>query len=524
MTAAPGIGYVPDWLPKATPAAAPAAPKVTAPPRRPRGRTASYDAAQTNPTDRHHWTAADDQSAAAANSPEVRAVLRRRSRYECANNGYLNGLIQTLAHDLIGSGPRLQLAFPDDAGDPTRLYELAREVEKAFAAWSRAVGLADKLRVMHEAQLRDGEAFAVLVTNPAVPHPVKLDLSLVECDRVCDPTWAADPTPGDGISYDAAGNPTSYKILKNHPGDLVFPPLFAAEGDYDVIPARLVLHWFRCDRPGQLRGVPTSTPMLPLGSQLRRYTLATLTSAEYAASVAGIVYTDAPPPGEEPAEFAAFDEVEVVRGKLLTMPNQWKMNQLTAEQPTSSYPEFKHEILNEMGRPFNAPFNVIAGNSSGYNYSSGRLDHQIYHRSAWTNRERLRHKALDRVFWAFVAEYAALGLLSEELPATNLWEHDFHWDGFTSIDPLKDANATKAELALGVTTLAAECAARGLDWRETLKQRAAEREYAVSLGLNPDAGTDVPPWPPELEAPPPPARPPARPTRNGTPRREPARG
>jgi hypothetical protein len=27
---------------------------------------------------------------------------------------------------------------------------------------------------------------------------------------------------------------------------------------------------------------------------------------------------------------------------------------------------------------FRSPFNVAAGNSSGYNYASGRLDHQTY--------------------------------------------------------------------------------------------------------------------------------------------------
>ena len=60
---------------------------------------------------------------------------------------------------------------------------------------------------------------------------------------------------------------------------------------------------------------------------------------------------------------------------LLTMPEGWDATQFKPEQPTSSYKEFKGEILNEMGRCLNAPFNVIAGNSSGYNYSSGRLDH-----------------------------------------------------------------------------------------------------------------------------------------------------
>ena len=41
-------------------------------------------------------------------------------------------------------------------------------------------------------------------------------------------------------------------------------------------------------------------------------------------------------------------------------------------------PWFKKEILNEIARCLGMPYNISAGNSSGYNYASGRLDHQTY--------------------------------------------------------------------------------------------------------------------------------------------------
>ena len=46
---------------------------------------------------------------------------------------------------------------------------------------------------------------------------------------------------------------------------------------------------------------------------------------------------------------------------------------MQAEQPTTTFAEFKHEILNKIARCLNMPFNVGAGNSSGYNYASERL-------------------------------------------------------------------------------------------------------------------------------------------------------
>jgi len=105
---------------------------------------ARYDAAVTTEENRRHWANADGLSANAANSPEVRRLLRNRSRYEAANNSYARGIILTLANDVIGTGPRLQL-LTDNA-------DANRHVEKAFAQWAKAIGLAEKLRTMRMAR------------------------------------------------------------------------------------------------------------------------------------------------------------------------------------------------------------------------------------------------------------------------------------------------------------------------------------------------------------------------------------
>lgn len=448
--------------------------------------TARYDAAQTTKENANHWANADDYSANAANSPSVRRTLRRRSRYERANNSYLNGLVKTIAHDTVGTGPRLQLSLPD--------RDLARRVERAWKGWARAVDLADKLRVMCEAKVGDGEGFAVLTTNPLVRHPVKLDLRLIEAEQVSTPLLPTlDPLAIDGIRFDAYGNPAEYHVLKSHPGDLVT----RAAWEYDRLPARNVLHWFRPDRPGQARGVPEVTPALPLGAQMRRYTLAVIGAAEFAASLAGVMKSTLPP-ADGPVSVEAMDEIPLSRMNLLTLPEGWDAHQFKAEQPTGTYKEFKGEILNEMGRCLNAPFNVVAGNSSGYNYSSGRLDHQIYHRSLWIERERMRSRVLDKLFFAWLDEWFLIpepeGGAPQGLPPVDSWEWDWHWDGFASIDPNKDAAAAETRLSLGLTTLAEEAAAEGKDWEEQLEQQARELARRAELGIPaPGASPAVPP-------------------------------
>jgi hypothetical protein len=129
------------------------------------------------------------------------------------------------------------------------------------------------------------------------------------------------------------------------------------------LPAESVLHWYRCDRPGQARGIPDIMPALPLFAQLRRYTLAVLAAAETAADFAGILYTDAPANGEADAA-EPFEPIELEKRALVTMPGGWRMDQMKAEQPTTTFGEFKHEILNEIARCLNMPFNIGAQETS----------------------------------------------------------------------------------------------------------------------------------------------------------------
>jgi lambda family phage portal protein len=439
-------------------------------PRRARLLRARYDAATTTDENRRHWAAADSLSANAANSPEVRRTLRNRSRYEAANNSYARGIVNTLANDVIGTGPRLQLL--------TEEIDANRRVEQAFARWADEIRLAQKLRTMRAAQAVDGEAFAVLITNPTLASAIKLDLRLLEADQITTPALnAIQPQAIDGIVFDRAGNPIEYHVLENHPGD------GSAQGanDFDRVPAESMLHLFRVDRPGQARGIPDLTPALPLFAQLRRYTLAVLGAAETAADFAGILYTDAPAGGEADAA-VPFEPIELESRALVTMPGGWKMSQMQAEQPTTTYAEFKHEILNEIARCLNMPFNVAAGNSSGYNYASGRLDHQTYFKAIRVEQSQLELVILDRILDAWLAE---AGLIGGQLPlsAGPTVNHQWFWNGNEHVDPAKEASAQDVHLANFTSTLAIEYARQGLDWEEALRQRAKEVALMKELGL-----------------------------------------
>lgn len=445
---------------------------------------ARFDAAQTNDHNARHWAGADGLSADAAANPWVRTVLRNRSRYEVANNTYARGMLLTLANDTVGTGPRVRFLG--------MAKEAASELAADFRDWARAIGLPKKLRLARVCKAENGEAFLRLVGNPRVNHRVKLDVQLIEPDRVATPfeELASDPDAVDGIKFDRFGNPLEYHVLYRHPGTDKYIPVF---DEFERVPADDVLHYFRADRAEQRRGVPELTPALPLFNCLRRYTLAVVGSAERAAAIAGTIHTQHPPVNEQSVE--PFDPVDLNPGEWWTLPEGWQAAQFKSEQPTTTYGMFKGELINEIARCLNMPFNIAAGNSAGYNYSSGRLDHQVYYNSIWVERDGIETEILDRILEAWLDQATDADALPEgvELPAYGLPERRWYWDGFTHVDPAKEATAQTQRLANHTSTLEEECAREGLDWREVLEQRAEEARLMRELGLQTAAAPQASP-------------------------------
>lgn len=451
---------------------------------------ARYDAAVANDENKKHWANADALSSVGANSRAVRTVLRNRSRYEVANNSYANGMVRTLAYHCVGTGPTLSI----EGEEP-----FDREVEQRFEDWAGAINLADKLRTMREARARDGEAFALLTTNRGVDDPVKLDLALVEADQIGDPgsgslygaNLGAEATRNycDGITYDDAGNPVSYEVLNCHPGDPYFEP-----GSRKV-DASFVFHWFRTDRPGQRRGIPELTPALPLYAILRRYTLAVVSSAEIAALMSLFLKTTSP--AIDPASVDPYDLIEVQRNSMMTLPDGWDVQQLKAEQPTTSFDAFVRTMLREIARCLDMPFNVAAGDSSSYNYSSGRLDHQTYFRAIEVDRHSLERAVLDRVFRAWLDEALLTpGLFIERRTTLGRPRAGWDWPPFEHVDPEKESKATANDLSFALTSIPTEHARRGRRWEREfarqaralgitvgdLQRRVADKLFATSTG------------------------------------------
>jgi len=421
---------------------------------------AKYDAAQTATGNQNHWANADNLDPHAANSFTVRRKLRSRSRYEVIeNNPFLKGTLLTIANDFVGRGPRLQIT------DKRLSKDRRRAIEERFQEWSAKIRLRQKLWRMRMAKITDGEAFAFAFNNRRLRYPLQLDFNIYEADQVSSEaltdaysTSKAGVNEIDGIRFDGFNQPLSYHLLKQHPGSSFLTSFFRDGTDGTWIDEKFCVHWFRQDR-GWLRGIPETTPSLPLCALLRRYTLAVVRHKEIAADFSAILETEGPPTNTawtdgqgNLLEDDPFDVFPIEMGMITTMPWGYKMKQLESVPDGIQYDSFVGSILREIVRPLLATYNVAVGTSKDSNMASAVVDQNIYNGGQEVERQDCNEVVLDRILWSWWMEAVRMdAYLGDNFLATDPQfridtpKHAWRWDQISPdhTDPAKVANALK---------------------------------------------------------------------------------
>lgn len=427
---------------------------------------AKYDGASSSTEFSNYWANADLLDADSANSLAVRRKLVSRSRYEVESNGYSDGMVQTHANYLVGTGPKLRM----QTGSPG----FNRTVETQWKAWTKKVFLRRKLWTMAHAKVQDGESIGVLKNNPNVRNPVTLDIAIYETEQ-CHTPQLPYGVEGyiDGIKFDEYGNPEYYDLLPQHPGSafahLNWTPI--------QIPAASVLHWFAMRRAGQHRGVPEFRSTLNVGAQGRRWREATIAAAETAADFSALIHTNMPP-DDSADPISPMTTVGFEKRMMTALPMGWDVAQMKAEHPNSTYGEFNRAQIGEQGRPKSMPFNVAAADSSGYNYASGRLDHQTYFGAVDVERCDGDELVLEPAFEAWYEEAAIVFDWPRDRRLPAVPAHTFDWPKHPVADQKSEAVAIDSRLRNGSASLSDVYSDAGKDFEDHVEKMADD--YGVT--------------------------------------------
>lgn len=410
--------------------------------------------------DAAYWAYATNASADEIASAEARQVLRARCRYEYLNDPFAQNAARNLAIAVVGIGPRLQIHSDRDG---------ATAIERGFQKWSKAVRLVHKLHLAVRALVYDGEAFFRFVQDDRIPGGFNMEL--IDAGRITSPTFGGydrDENVLDGIRFDRYGNPVSYTVARH----VVNPIYSGIPIEFETVPADEIIHLFIADLPGQHRGLPLMQSSLKSLSSLRRYNMAVIEAAETAACYAAMLESQALPLNESPDELAAMDEFTVPRRGAVVLPKGWKAYQMKAEQPTAQHGEFVKATLTGIGAGVGQPRNIISNDSSDYNYSSGRLDHQTFFRYVELIQQLLEYP-LDTIFDRYIEE------TGQNADRNNI-DVEWYFAELAHVDPLKEADAAIKLNDAGLLTKQEYFAKFGQDWEAQLAQWNAERQRMQS--------------------------------------------
>jgi lambda family phage portal protein len=475
-----------------------------------------YSGASRSRASLRNWTpgasSADDDSA--WDMP----ALRARSRDLVRNAPLASGAINTMVTNVVGTGLSMQsridgayLGMSEEQADAWQDH-----AEREFRLWcestdcdvTRTQDFYGLQSLAFRAALESGDVFALTPSVERKSSPYTLAVQLIESDRVCNKGSGGDTANQvAGIVLDEYGAPTAYQICNRHPLSL----RGAAKTEWTTVPAfgtntgrRNVLHLFDRKRPGQTRGIPVLAPVIEPLKQLERYTEAELQAAVISGSFAVFLRMDP----------EAFNDLftDDQRSSYVNGASGWDgsvdsstldgpgkaINLLPGEEPVpvnpgrpnSEFDPFVQAIVRQIGVALELPFEVLIKHFTA-SYSAARaalLDAWRFFRG---RRDWLASRFCQPIYELWLEEAIATGRIYAPGyfadPAIRKAYSGAVWvgDGPGAIDPLKEINAAKERVALGVSTRAAESILHdGGDWKIKHRQLAKEQKAREADGLS----------------------------------------
>lgn len=466
-----------------------------------------------------------------------RDTIVARVRDMVRNDGWASGAVTRILDNVIGGNFR-PIFKPDYSAlkaqtgiagfDHVWADEFGTALEASYRTWSNDVGrwcdtqrrmtMPQMMRLAFRHKIVDGDALGMLHWLPERIAPGRARyataLQIIDPDRLSNPQVNFDQnTMRGGVVIDSYGAAQGYYIRRAHQGD------FYSAGDsvtWDFIQREtewgrpVIIHDFDQERAGQHRGGGgIFAPVLQRLKMLARYDGAELDASILNAIFAAYIESpfdptmvveamgdadDAPDLGRYQEDRSNFHEDARLKLAGSRMPILFpgeKINAVTAARPNSNFKDFEGAVLRNCASAFGISAQQLSNDWSDVNYSSARgalLE-------AWKTLHRRRQD-----FSIGFGQPILCGFVEEAMEMDNLPLPDgappfmLHRTAYARakwmgpgkgiIDPVKERQGAILGMDAGLSTLEDEAAdIGGVDWRESLAQRAIEVARFKQYGL-----------------------------------------
>ena len=418
------------------------------------------------------------------------SVLRDRARELARNDPYVMRAMEVIRANVVGTGIKAQLQ-----GNPA--------IEKLWRRWAEtadcdADGIHDIYGLQSLAMRTISESGEVLIRlrprRSSDGLSVPIQLQILEPDHLDSTKDTLPDVNGNrtiqGIEFDALGRRQAYWLYRSHPGDVMSLGSISSVR----VPASAIIHGYRVDRPGQVRGVPWAAPVAIRSHELRAYEDAQLLRQKIAAcfsvfrhkSIDSLDPSDIPPDanGGEGADGVDGTGMkgqlgsDYVEPGLIVELDPGEDITLATPPTVSGYDEFVTRQLRAVAMGLGISYESLSGDLKGVNFSSGRMGHLEMQRNiaAWQ-----KHLIIGRFclpVWKWFTD-AALLVGVDAGDASPTWIPPRR----EMIDPTKEIPAAVAMVRAGFCSLTEVIQSFGRDPEEVIQMIAKERKQMRELEI-----------------------------------------
>ncbi len=369
-------------------------------------RERRWEAAKTDRLNQAHWRNATGQTLNTDLLGKL-SILRARCEYEIANNPTVAGMVRNYAIDVVGAkGPTIGVRSEDPAYDK-EATDVLREWLRSPDASGR-LSFAEVLQISVRSLWSAGSYIHQFVTDPDAPTsqgPIKLRLHLIHASRLATPPqFAADPWVAHGVRLNHYLRPTQYYIARPDAPNVYS---FLGLGQFDPIPADMILHGFEQEEAGQVTGIPWLATALPAVADLRDFDTQVLDAARQAADMSLYWYTDS-----QEAPYLQVEEIaDIERRTQSFAPPHYKPFQLQPGQPSAQYVEYRKERHRDIGAARGVTLMRVRTSAEDQNFSNARFDNSVYDWLQTPTQEILAGRAgIERIGLEVLREAELAGL------------------------------------------------------------------------------------------------------------------
>jgi lambda family phage portal protein len=409
-------------------------------------------------------------------------TLRVKARSLVQNVPYCTAALAGLVSATVGTGivPRATGIEKD-------------KLNPLFTAWAKVCDADGRFdyyglqKAAYAAMEQDGEVLVRLRWRRASDGlPVPLQLQLLEID------WLDSERMGtyngnqivNGIEYDTLGAVAAYYLWDQHPGDNAV--MRGRKAQSSRVAAKLIIHLFNPERPGQGRGFSRFGPVIARvrdlqlyqDAELARKNLETRLSVLASGDTASMENPASMGDGDAGGPSNMHDMGELGGGNIFGMPAG--MN-FTVVEPKAApgYVDYVKYELHLVAAGLGVPYEMITGDMLEVNFSSARVRLLDFRRAV----QQLQWIVLiPKLLEAIHAAFAEAAYLAGKVRTLDT-AVDFSPPKWDYVNPEQDVKADLAEIGAGLCSISEKLRQRGYDPDVVFAELAADIAKLKSHGI-----------------------------------------